>query len=85
MESMNPISIGKFLLGIVVLGLMWLVFKPTMDSMLTDVLPPTCPALVPGAACTTQAELVIFELLIWVCASILLIWLVIKLTKRDRD
>jgi len=76
---MNPISIGKFLLGITCLGLAWLALKPAMDEFLG----PT--GILSTVVTMTATERVIFELSIWVCASILLIWLVIKLTRRDRD
>lgn len=78
---MQPISIGKFLLGITCMGLVWIALKPAMDEFLgpTGIL--NSSLSVP----MTDAETVILQLSMWLCASIVLIWLVIKLTKRDRD
>ena len=73
---MQPISIGKFLLGITIIGLLWLACKPMMDEMLDSVLP---------IAAMSDLEIAIFELLMWICASILLIWLVVKVTRRSGD
>ena len=80
-DNMQPISIGKFLLGITCMGLVWIALKPAMDEFLgpTGIL--NSSLSVP----MTDAETVILQLSMWLCASILLIWLVIKLTKRDRD
>lgn len=77
---MNPISIGKFLLGIVAMGLAWLALKPAMDEFLgpTGILSNMTSPM-------TDAERAILQLSIWLCASIVLIWLVIKLTRRDKD
>ena len=77
---MSPISIGKFLLGITCLGLVWLALKPAMDEFLgpTGILSNMTVPM-------TDAETAILQLSIWLCASIILIWLVIKLTRRDKD
>lgn len=78
---MQPISIGKFLLGIVCMGLVWLALKPAMDEFLG----PTGILNTSLSVPMTDTETVILQLSMWLCASILLIWLVIKLTRRDRD
>ena len=73
---MSPISIGKFLLGIGIFGLMWLAFKPMWDELY---------AVVVGSTGATDFEIMLFQLSPFIIMGIILISLIVAVTKRNRD
>jgi H+/Cl- antiporter ClcA len=72
---LKPIGLYTFLLGIVVLGLFWLAAKPVYDVVAQ---------IVPGMAGVTDTEKAWFGILPFLIGGLLLVWMIVRLTKRGR-
>lgn len=71
---MKPISIFMFILGIMVVGGFWLAMKPAYDVIVTDGFS--------GLTGITSAESAYFKIFPFLIGGLILVWLVIKLTRR---
>ena len=78
---MKPIGLISFIIGILVLGMLWLAVKPSYDTMATVALNNSMYSNT-GATVVTSTESAWFSIFPFLIAGVILVWLVICLVKK---